>query len=96
MATPFGTITPLHTIKADLRVTLGKLQEQHASHIAPLEAARAARDKFMRDNAKIFDKERELAQKVLTLQADPILTELEKAISDTARALGDKRMSDGA
>lgn len=83
------------TIKEDLRKKLTALQAEREKYIAPLEAARKERDDYLRKNAAIFAKERELATAVRELQQDPKVSEYDQGVSALARALGDLRMSEG-
>ena len=68
------------------------LRAQLDEYKIPLEQARAERDGFHRDNIRFFEQEKALADKVIALQSDPALTELENAISAAAQALGGLRI----
>lgn len=81
------------SVMEQLRATFDALQAHRAELVAPLEAARAERDDYYRLNIRLFEKGFELDNKVMVLQSDPQLNEVEQAISATAKALGGLRMN---
>ena len=82
--------------KALLQQHFNSIQAKLAEYKAPLEQARAARDEFVALNVRTFEERERLDTAIAVLQSDPVLSELEQALSATAKALGGIRMTDGA
>ena len=82
--------------KALLQQHFASIQAQIVVCKAPLEQARAARDDFVALNVRTFEERERLDKAVSALQSDTALTDLERALSATARALGGYSMSDSS